>query len=475
MIQLPQDVLSLNSFLCGQLNRETGSGVCGRCVNGTGPSVTSVGSQCAQCSPENVLYYVLLHYLPATIIFLFILIVQVDITSTPVVYYILYINAWIVYLQTPDGFSTYVAFTGDSYKYTLRAVFILHSIWSFDPLYFVSPPLCISSNLEDTNIPYFEVLKTLYPFLLLLMAYVGIELHARDFKPVVVLWKPIYQNLIRLRRSWNPHISLVQAFATIFFVSYLKLLSLVSVPFILTDFIDDHGKYVQRSKVIYIDPTVPVGHSKQVYLIAVSMAILFFIILPPILLLVAYPTRMFRKLQDHLPPRLNIALKIFVSVYQGPYKDGTNGTRDYRILSGLFLAAFLVVMTLQYGLNSMAVFSNRKPLVIWQINVISFIFFTAVFAVLRPHKSELANNMGICLGALLSIGATLHIFVATYFTVDMPVIFSAVAVLSIPHFVFSSYVVYRVGSKLGFKRAIRKFCRDVQSSELEEQAILNHA
>ena len=78
--------------------------------------------------------------------------------------------------------------------------------------------------------------------MLLLVAYVGIELHARDFKPVVMFWRPIFRYLSLVKKTWNPHVSLVQVFATIFFISYLKLLSLVLVPFIFTDFIDDHGQ-----------------------------------------------------------------------------------------------------------------------------------------------------------------------------------------------------------------------------------------
>ena len=147
---------------------------------------------------------------------------------------ILYANARVVYLETPDGFSTYVAFTGQHYKYTMRAVFILHSLWSFDPLFIVSPSLCISSHLDDIDIQYIKILKTLYPFALLFLAYVGIQLYARDFKPVVLLWKPIHNKIIRLNKSWNPHLSLVQAFSTIFFISYLRLVSLIFKPIIMT-------------------------------------------------------------------------------------------------------------------------------------------------------------------------------------------------------------------------------------------------
>lgn len=58
------------------------------------------------------------------------------------------------------------------------------------------------------------MLTTLYPFFLLVLAYVVIELHSRDFKPVVNLCRPLHQILIRWRRSWNPRASLVQPFST---------------------------------------------------------------------------------------------------------------------------------------------------------------------------------------------------------------------------------------------------------------------
>ena len=215
-IKLPQEVHTLNSWFCSHLNRETHSTGCGGCTNGTGPSVSSLGSQCTQCSQVNILYYILLHYLPPTIIFFFILLVQVNVTSPPMVYYVLYSNAWGVYLETPDGYSMYSRVITGKYKYAVQAFLSLHSIRSFDPLNFISPPLCISSHLDDIDAQYFVMLKPLYPFMLLLVAYVGIELHARDFKPVVMCWRPIFRNLTRLRKTWNPHVSLVQAFATIF-------------------------------------------------------------------------------------------------------------------------------------------------------------------------------------------------------------------------------------------------------------------
>ena len=70
LIRLPHNLTLLNTFICKHLTRELGSPLCGRCTNGTGPSIYSLGSQCASCSRLNILYYLLLQYAPATIIFL---------------------------------------------------------------------------------------------------------------------------------------------------------------------------------------------------------------------------------------------------------------------------------------------------------------------------------------------------------------------------------------------------------------------
>ena len=73
-ISLPSKVSKLNSFICDNLNREIGSYHCGRCTNGTGPAIYYFGSKCVPCSAVNILYYLLLQYLPNTIMFLAIIV-----------------------------------------------------------------------------------------------------------------------------------------------------------------------------------------------------------------------------------------------------------------------------------------------------------------------------------------------------------------------------------------------------------------
>ena len=91
-IRLPEKLSELNSFICGHLKREIRAPLCGRCTNGTGPSIYSIGSQCVSCSKVNILYYLLLQYIPTTIMFLIIIVFRVSIVSAPMAHYVLYCN-----------------------------------------------------------------------------------------------------------------------------------------------------------------------------------------------------------------------------------------------------------------------------------------------------------------------------------------------------------------------------------------------
>ena len=476
LLKLSKNPLSLNSFMCNHLNRTVESGRCGHCTNGTGPSIGTAGIQCVECSPVNILYYILLRYLPATAVFLLVFIVQIDITSAPMALYVLYCNALVLFNQTSFGYLITFAFSTTSYKYILKVLLTLNSIWSFDPLFFLSPPLCLSRHMEDINTMYIDFLATLYPFLLLFLAFVLVELHAKDFRPVVVVWKPILHKLIRFRREWNPKSSLVQAFSTLFFLSYAKLIFMVSVPFGVTFYINEYGQTInvnecgQSSKgAPYIDPTIPFWDTKHIILMAFSISILLLVILPPILVLIAYPTKWFRKVQHSLSSRTNLAIQAFVSPFQGCFKDGTNGTCDYRALSGGFLAAVLLMVVIRESAFSFVEIDAIKPVLALPITVTMFIILTVGFAVFRPYKSDTANHTGVALSALLAVISGLYIFLVTGWNPTYVLILAVIA--SIPHFIFYGCLMYRI-RQCDLKRRLQEwFCCYKNSDNV---ALLRH-
>ena len=144
LIGLPRKRNELNAFICGNLNQDIGTPLCGRCTNGTGPSIYSAGSQCVSCSAVNVVYYLLLQYLPTTFLFMIIIVFRIDITSAPMAHYVLFCDSVVlffkstvgIYVNTVQARHIYVSILG-------KLVLSLNAIWNFDLFYFVSPPLCI--------------------------------------------------------------------------------------------------------------------------------------------------------------------------------------------------------------------------------------------------------------------------------------------------------------------------------------------
>ena len=345
MFLLPANVSELNSVVCGNLSREVKGPLCGRCTNETGPSVYSVGSRCVHCSPFNIFYYLLLQYLPSTVMFLLVIIFRPNVTSAPMANYVLFynyitytfrMNIWL-YSQL-HTIMTNVAMTA----------LTLSAVWSFDALFFISPPLCIIKHMEEIYIPFLEFCAIIYPFILLMLTYGVIKLYIRNFKPVVVLWRLFGRVYVQCYRAWDPRSSMIQAFASLFFLSYAKLLYLISEAFFWNALSNSGGNV--KVRILYTDPNVPYFSTKHILLMAFSVGVAVFVFLPPLLILIVYPTSLYRKISNRIQPKWRLRIKTYVEPFHGCFKDGTNGTGDYRSLSGGFFIILCILPLALYGL-----------------------------------------------------------------------------------------------------------------------------
>ena len=441
LIRLPEKLSELNSFICGHLKREIRAPLCGRCTNGTGPSIYSIGSQCVSCSKVNILYYILLQYVPTTIMFLVIIVFRVSIVSAPMAHYVLYCNVLMLCSKSNAGFHIISAITNTYVSLFIRVSLTLNSLLTFDPLFFVSPPLCISESIEEIYIPVFDTLAALYPFTLLLLTYIGIELHARDFKPIVLLWRPFKVKYERFIQSWDPNKSLIQVLATLFFLSFTKFVIITYEPFLIAHVFNTQREAV--TSVTYIDPTVILYSHKHMPLIFLSAIILIFIVLPPTILLAVYPTRCFRKVSTCLKPRWLITIHAFTDTFQGCYKDGTNGTRDYRAISGYILAVLLAIPLI---LGLMTLITSNATFT-WQVPIVLFTALSIACVVLEPYKHRAANLSGAILLAILAVASSIDFSLYTN-NISTPVILLCVAVFSCPHFVFYGYGIFWLVKRL---------------------------
>ena len=199
------------------------------------------------------------------------------------------------------------------------------------------------------------------------------------------------------------------------------------------------------NKVMYLDPSIPRNDPKRIYSFLLSVIIFIFILLPPSLLLIIFPTRLFNKVSQYLKPRWIVSIKIFVDTFNGCYKDGTDGTRDYRAVSGYILAMCILLPSLQI------LFTLQHSLtLIISVYIILFIVFTVLFAAMRPYKHTAANVSGVSL--LATVALLFFSFQLILFQKHFAIIMMAV-ILGLPHCVFYSYLVYQLG-KLAKQRCL---------------------
>ena len=297
--------------------------------------------------------------------------------------------------------------------------------------------------MQEVYIPYLNTLAALYPFILLLITYAAIQLHAHDYKLFVRLWKLFHRTYVRFRRAWDPNASMIQAFATVLFLSYTKFLLLMFEPIRLSNI--HNQKLNSVNTTMYLDPNIPRNDHKSIYLFLLSAIIFIFILLPPSLLLIIFPTRLFNKVSQCLKLRWIISIRIFADTFNGCYKDGTNGTRDYRAVSGYILATCLLIPTIHIVMTLQHI-EFFTPSVYTTL----FIVFTVLCAAMRPYKHTAANLSGV---ALLAIPALLIFSFQLFLSHNKFALIMMIATLALPHCVFYSYLVYQLG-KLAKQRCL---------------------
>ena len=384
-IQLPSNVSLLNEFMCGPLNRE--GALCGRCKDGYGIVLYSYTLQCSKCWGHGygwVLYY-FLELFPITVMYFLVVIFHIRATSSPLsaLVFMSQIVVYTIRLNVPFHMYIENELTGIPYV-VLKALLVLCGIWSLDFFRSVIPPFCVSSNIKTIHALALEYLVAFYPIFLVLITYLCIKLHDNNFRPVVWLWKPFHEHFVHLRRRWDSTASIINGFTTFLLLAFSKIL-FVSFTLLHTFPLT----YNIRNKCfLYYDSTVECHTQEYTIFSAIAYCVLLIFIICPTILLILYPTRLFRKCVLCCKFRRWHALHMFVESFQGQYKDGTNGTCDFRMVSASFLILRILILAL--FLNH-----HRLPARTEEMQGAFFACASCIYAITKPYKLNFMNNVDI--------------------------------------------------------------------------------
>ena len=225
-IQVPRNLSQLNDYMCGPLNRK--GLVCSKCADGFGPSVTSFGYKCANCTDAwyGVPLFLIIEFVPITLFYLVILVFQIRVTSAPMPCFIMFAQ-WVVaslYISIySDNKLRQVLFSEKGeLRWDMKVIQTFYGFFNLDLFQLLLPTFCISSRISTFHLALFGYISVVYPIILIFLTWVCIELHGRNFRPLVCLWRPFHKCFVRLRRGWDTKSDITDVFATFFILSYSK-------------------------------------------------------------------------------------------------------------------------------------------------------------------------------------------------------------------------------------------------------------
>ena len=380
--ELPSDPNLLNDTMCGPYNRK--GLLCGRCIDGYGPAVYSLDMKCANCSKIStgsaISLYLFLELIPITLFFLCVVIFHLNITAGPLLGYVIFCQIYYTAVQQEIYIYDYIL----SQVPTAVWIFILCGIWDLQFFKSVISPFCISSKLTGIDIQMLNLVTAIYPVLLVIITWILMELHARNYRIIHILWKPFRIVVNKLKITAVTSDAVIHAFATFILLSATTLSYTVMtiynpVPVYRST---DGGLYKQ---VLYYDPTIEVFSHKHVIYIVLAVVPFILLVLIPSLLLCVYPTRVYGCLSRVVSARKRLAITAFAEAINNCFKDGLNGTRDHRTLAGFITSLAIVVVAV------VIIITETAPIVPRNAYLLTSIFFSFIIFYVRPCKLTIAN------------------------------------------------------------------------------------
>ena len=457
-VELPKNVSELNAFMCGGLNR-TGQ-LCSHCKEGLGIPVFSYTLHYVQCMDSRYgwLLYFFLALFPTTVFFIIVIMLQIRVTSAQM-------NAFIFACQFITSVASINPYSvsdeiSSKYLHGLALTFtVLYGIWSTDFFRFLIPPFCASNQLGPIHVIALEYIVAFYPLFLTAVTYVCIQLHTRECRVIVCLWRPFGRCLGCFRETWDPTKSLVHAFSSFLLLSYSKILFVSLQLLAQTRLYEPTGEQV--GTMVYYDASLVYFGSTHLPFALLAIFILSVFVVLPALVLLLYPTRAFQSCLGYCRVRWHV-LHAFADTFNGYYKNGTEGTKDCRYFAGLYLIFRIVLLI------GIASFFGPYS---WFVSILSSSTASLLFALLRPYNNNWFNVWDSLMFALITFAEFSIAY--TQYIANIPLEPLGTIIASVPFLYLSVYVVYKIGTKANIVQRYRCLMNKHTTTSMEADRLVN--
>ena len=431
------NIHELDNQMCRPFKR-TGR-LCGKCLPGYSPLVYSYNMSCVKCpdGSTNWWKFILAAFGPLSLFYFLILFFQINAVSSS-------LHAVLFYSQTITSTAhvRIILFALEEHSVS-RSVFItivkilvtLYGVWNLDFFRAFLPDICL--NLGTLPTLALDYVVAIYPLILITITYFLIDLYDRNFQPLIWIWKPFRKIFMVFKQKWEFKTSLIDAFATFFFLSFNKVISVSS------DLLMPVQVYTAQSSkgtwALYYDGSIDYFNKQHLpyAILALLFLVLFDII--PVVVLLFYHCRYFQKLLNCFPLPWYI-LHTFADSFQGCFKNGTEpGTHDCRWFAGAYFV-LRIALYLVYAFTHQTIY--------FSIGSIVLLFFVILLVKVQPYKRVIAYHTNINATFLVMIallyvsitGCNFSQLAGPNFTNSF---YAVIAIMVITPFVYLSYLAVR--------------------------------
>ena len=375
---LPTDPDLLNEAMCGPYN--TKGLLCGECIDGYGTGVYTFDRKCVDCSKFSmssaICLYLLVEFVPVLLFFLCVTVFRLDLTSGPMLGYVVFCQM-MSYI-----FETLPTIVHDIFNSSLpiRVCIFIGEFWNMNFCKTIIPPFCISEKLTELHVMFLNSVGAIYPLLIGITSLILIDLHSRQYKVIVILFKPL-GFVVKLT-----NVKAITSGAVIRTVASFLFLSSTKIFFVFLNIIQAVPVFSSISgsvykKVLDSDPSIEFYSRKHILYLLLALIQCLFLVFLPSLLLFLYPTRLYRWISQFISVRKQLAITTFVEALNHGFKDGLSGTRDYRAFAGFLIVGIPTLSLLIWVIANLTGDSN--------ILVGLWLSFPLIY--FCPFKSIIAN------------------------------------------------------------------------------------
>ena len=347
--------------LCGDCDRE----------NHAFPRAYSYDMDCVVCPhPDSWFQYLAVALVPLTVFIVIVIVCRISVLSPKLRLFVFFSQVFSMPINVRP-FMLATKYSSPQNALFIKVYMAILGVWNLDFFRTLYPGVCL--HLNELHVLALDYMVAVYPMLLMIIAYVLVELHGCGFKPVLVIWKPFHYVFARFRRKWNIQTSIIDAFATFFVLSTTKLFS-VSFDLLIPTVIHVASGDTIRHKIrLYYNANIIYMGRQHLPFALLAFAVFSLFVLFPLLLLIV------SSCSNCLSNRGWRVLDEFLYSFQKYYKDGSNGSVNHKWYSCLYILVFLTIYL---------VYTTAEAGFTYYFSSTILIVFAAVVIVAEPYKEE---------------------------------------------------------------------------------------